>query len=478
MSDSFKMPDEVPGRAGDPTVGSSGREDPGAICYRMEAERRLLSSPGCGAECRHHGQNAGNHSPPCLLSDQRHTTVDLERVRRVAMMVTPQGEGDVVDQVWEAVSTIRAILKQQQVPMTVTLQTIFLRSPEDEVICRRLFEAYYGERMPATNFVLQPPCGGQAVAIEAWALGGKQATVDFHLPGVVSVAYEGLRWIHVGGISPPETVRGAYPQARHAFAEMARRLELAGSSFQDVVRTWLYQGGITEIEQDVERYRELNRARSDFFSEQEANGRMRVCRDGGVFYPASTGIGTLGRGLTMGCLGLQTQRTDVQLRPLENPWQTSAFQYAQRFSAKSPKFSRAMAVQIGDYVTTWVSGTASILNSESVHLGDIEKQTEQTIDNIERLISAENLERHGMSGAGSRLSDLAKVRVYVKRLEDFELCRAICDRRLGRLPTVYAHADVCRPELLVEIEGVAFARSHSVTGGGDSSLTNLSPGDG
>ncbi len=52
-----------------------------------------------------------------------------------------------------------------------------------------------------------------------------------------------------------------------------------------------------------------------------------------------------------------------------------------------------MAVTIGDYVTTWVSGTASILDSESVHLGDIEKQTEQTIDNIERLISPENFAR-------------------------------------------------------------------------------------
>ena len=29
---------------------------------------------------------------------------------------------------------------------------------------------------------------------------------------------------------------------------------------------------------------------------------------------------------------------------------------------------------------------------------------------------------------------------------------------LGDLPTVYAVADVCRPELLVEIEGIAFSR--------------------
>jgi enamine deaminase RidA (YjgF/YER057c/UK114 family) len=62
-----------------------------------------------------------------------------------------------------------------------------------------------------------------------------------------------------------------------------------------------------------------------------------------------------------------------------------------------------------------------------------------------------------MPGAGAGLEDLAKVRVYIKRKEDYEKCRAICDERLGGLPTIYAEADVCRPDLLVEIEGVAFS---------------------
>jgi enamine deaminase RidA (YjgF/YER057c/UK114 family) len=167
-----------------------------------------------------------------------------------------------------------------------------------------------------------------------------------------------------------------------------------------------------------------------------------------------------GRGLAVSCLALQTDREDVLLLPLENPLQTSAFNYSKSFSAKSPKFSRAIAEVIGDYVTTWISGTASIVNSESVHLGDIEKQTEQTIDNIQNLISPENFATHGVPETGAQLGDLAKVRVYVKRPEDYEKCRAICERRFGNLPTIYALADVCRSDLLVEIEGVAFSRLH------------------
>jgi enamine deaminase RidA (YjgF/YER057c/UK114 family) len=154
---------------------------------------------------------------------------------------------------------------------------------------------------------------------------------------------------------------------------------------------------------------------------------------------------------------VQTDRKDVGILSLENPRQTSAFDYPKEYSRKSPKFSRAMAIRIGNHLTTWVSGTASIVNAETMHPGDVVKQTEQTLDNIERLIGAENFTRHGWPDAGATLADLAKVRVYVKHPGDFEACRAVCERRLGRIPAIYAQADVCRPDLLVEIEGVAFS---------------------
>ena len=171
-----------------------------------------------------------------------------------------------------------------------------------------------------------------------------------------------------------------------------------------------------------------------------------------------------GSGLVASCMALETRREDVLLLPLENPHQTPAYAYDPEHSPQSPKFSRALALVLGDYVTTWVSGTASIVDSESRHLGDPEKQTEQTIDNIERLISADNFTSHGLKGAGASLRDLAKIRVYLKRAEDLAKCRAICERRFGSVPTIYAVADICRPELLVEIEGVAFSRYSPVRG--------------
>ncbi len=160
----------------------------------------------------------------------------------------------------------------------------------------------------------------------------------------------------------------------------------------------------------------------------------------------------------MSAIALVTQREDIRAVPLENPRQTPAFDYADCYSPESPKFCRAMALSCGNYATIFISGTASITDSETRHVGDAVAQTHETLDNIAALISEENLGRHGLPGLGTSLDGLGLVRVYIKRAADYEATRAACEQRLGELPTIYALGDVCRPELLVEIEGIAFSR--------------------
>lgn len=452
-------PSESPAFHSDPT------QHP--VCYRMAPDRQLLEDD-CGApdcqNCSHldsgsRDQGAIRDLPPCLLGLQHHTTVGYDGLHRVAMMVTPECGGSFREQAWEAVSTIRAILRQQTEPMTVTVQTVFLADANDAPAARQLFEAYYGEEMPLTLFVVQPPCGGVAIAIEAWAISTRTVSVGYHGPHLVTVEHDGIRWIHASAGSLNLGKRTAYEQSAKAFAALGRVLSAVHGSFNEVVRVWLYQGNITEEEEDgTERYRELNRARTDFFEQYDfATNPLAAADHGHAIYPASTGIGTLEHGLITTCLAVQTDRKDVSILSLENPQQTSAFDYPKEYSRKSPKFSRAMAMRIGNHLTTWVSGTASIVNAETMYPGDVAKQTEQTLDNIEKLIAPENFARQSWPDAGATLADLAKVRVYVKHAGDFEACRAVCERRLGRIPAIYAQADVCRPDLLVEIEGVAFS---------------------
>ena len=57
---------------------------------------------------------------------------------------------------------------------------------------------------------------------------------------------------------------------------------------------------------------------------------------------------------------------------------------------------------------------------------------------------------------GATLKDVAKLRVYVKHREDYPACRNVVEHHLPKVPALYLDADVCRPDLLVEIEAVAF----------------------
>ena len=229
----------------------------------------------------------------------------------------------------------------------------------------------------------------------------------------------------------------------------------------------------------------MNRARADFYKDIRFIADKVPKGIDHLVYPASTGIGTscthvsevcakqgclVGScsksqeahlkhcpacsDIVMSCIAVGSQDKDLVLVPLENPGQTAAFDYGETYSPKSPKFSRAMAVISKGNAMTFISGTASITDSESRYIEDIEGQTRLTLDNMEALVTEENFKRHGMPGYGGSLADMALVRVYIKRQEDYAKARAIVESRLGELPTVYAVADVCRPELLVEMEGI------------------------
>ena len=191
--------------------------------------------------------------------------VDVGDSVRLALMITPRGVGAVHEQVQEVLSVITAVLEKQAQPMAVTVQTVFLKNAQDQGECERAFAGFYGSSRPVTNFVLQPPCCGAALAIEAWAIGGKGVRVEHYGPEALAVSYDSVRWVYCAGVTPGTAVRGAYLQTLEALSRLRDSLADAGSSFQRVVRTWFYLGGITEPEASARRYQELNRARTDFY---------------------------------------------------------------------------------------------------------------------------------------------------------------------------------------------------------------------
>jgi enamine deaminase RidA (YjgF/YER057c/UK114 family) len=389
-----------------------------------------------------------------------YSVVELNDVRHVFAAATPRGGVTLREQADDALRTIETVIQEEGTRGSIVHQAVFV--PDVALIdeCRQIMREFYGSELPATSYIPQPPCDGKLLAIEALGVGRGMGEVQIERVSeqLVITRHNDIAWIHCAQVVPQGQDAGVYDGAMNAFEQIRELFGSVHVRFDQVIRTWLYLGGIVADEGPTQRYKELNRARCDFYREIPFLGNLLPPGHQGRVFPASTGIGTEGRGIMMSAIAFATERTDILAVPLENPRQTPAFDYADHYSPKSPKFSRAMALSCGNYATIFVSGTASITDSETRHVGDVVGQTHETLDNIAALISEDNLSRHGLPGLGTSLDGLGLVRVYIKRHADYAATRAACEQRFGEVPTIYAVGDVCRPELLVEIEGIAFSR--------------------
>jgi pSer/pThr/pTyr-binding forkhead associated (FHA) protein len=389
-----------------------------------------------------------------------YSVADWSDVRHVFAAAVPRRGTTLAEQTDDALRTIEAVISVHGAHGAIVQQAVFLPDPALIAECREIIHKFYGKDLPATSYIAQPPCEGKLVEIEAMGLCSGRQTVEITRVSeqLVLARHSGVTWTHAA-LAPQRCTGDAYEQGISAFRQLKELLTGVNVRLDQVFRTWIYQGSIVADEGASQRYKELNRARTDEY--EGVNflcDRLPVGHPPGVF-PASTGIGTEGLGLELSAIALTTDRPEVLAVPLENPRQISAFDYSQKFGRKSPKFARAMAVTCGDYARIFISGTASITAEETRHIGDAAGQASETLDNIAALISEENLARHGLPGLGTTLAGMGLARVYIKRQEDYARVRAICEERLGELPTIYAIADVCRPDLLVEIEGIALSRN-------------------
>ncbi len=432
-----------------------------------------------------------------------YSVVDLSDVRHVFAAATPLRGTTFDQQADDALKTIEAVISEHRARGSIVHQAVFLADMANAQRCHQLMREFYGSQLPAISYIPQPPCAGKLLAIEALGVGQGRGEVQIERISeeLVIARHNRMAWFHCTTVHPLGENLPAYEAAAGVLQRACRLLGSVGVGFGQVVRTWYYLGGIVAcdagngdsphlceapsgpfrqmgtvpVSRPVQRYQEFNRARTDFFQHIRFHEYVRPTMstwcpglteepgqagnpDVQKVYPASTGIGSAGRGISMSAIAIVTDRQDIRAVPLENPRQTAACDYSAAYGPQSPKFSRAMALSCGDYATIFISGTASIAGCDTQHVGSVVRQTEETLDNIAALIAEENLARGGLPGLGTSLASLGLARVYIKRPEDYAAVRAVCDRRLGSAPTIYAIADVCRPELLVEIEGVAFSR--------------------
>lgn len=233
-----------------------------------------------------------------------------------------------------------------------------------------------------------------------------------------------------------------YRATEQAYGEILGTLDALG--YPHLIRVWNYVSEINRDTHGIERYRQFNAAR-----QVALLGRGRPIT-GNVSAACALGA-AVASPLVIYFLASRGAPSYV-----ENPRQVSAYNYPLQYGRRSPVFSRATVLHERESMTLFISGTASIVGHQTIHVGDAAAQTRETITNIEALLAEAN---RVTRSDGFTLDGLA-CKVYVRNPPDLPVIQAELRAALG--PTarpVYLQADICRRDLSVEIEATAMVEA-------------------
>lgn len=341
------------------------------------------------------------------------------------------------------------------------IQLTFFGSPSDNNeyteqlnLIRERAKSVFKDQMPLISYVAQKPLTGGLI-LEAGILSDFEGKINYK-------SNEGIYYIEtesninkslIINILPSNIHNNIKAQSEEVFTRLENILHTEGYDIDSIVRQWNYIERITDFEGEYQHYQSFNDARSHFYS--------KAHWDNG--YPAATGIGTQHGGIMVNVIAAMPKKENYRYIPLNNKLQVPAYDYSQDvllgaedkiFKEKTtPKFERAKAVTDGRQEIVYVSGTAAIRGEDSLSNMGVEEQTRITIENIKYLISKENLNKAGINTTADCSIDM--LRVYLKNAGDTQLVKDYMDNLFAAIPVSYLLADICREELLIEIEGIA-----------------------
>ena len=250
--------------------------------------------------------------------------------------------------------------------------------------------------------------------------------------------------ILIGNIQSNERL-GCRTDSENAFDTLNKLFSKISFPVNSIVRQWNYLEDIVGFDGEDQKYQEFNNVRSKFYGNSFE----------GTGYPAATGIGMNRGGLIIEFVAVKSD--ELETSPVDNPEQISAHSYSENVLVgeeciikTTPKFERARFFELFNKKLIFISGTASITGEKTVGVGDPVKQTEITISNIQRLYSNDILKNISDEKLQSRFGH---ARIYVKNRKDYSAIKKVFEFHFGDQPVVYIIADICRPDLLVEIEG-------------------------
>jgi chorismate lyase/3-hydroxybenzoate synthase len=272
---------------------------------------------------------------------------------------------------------------------------------------------------------------GDDQRVERWSTDAPVSTGRFR-----DVAYaEDGNYLFATVLVPAEACADIERVTRSSYLRLDHLMRSRGYPYW--LRAWNYLAAITQGEGEAERYRRFNAGR------YSAVGLSSGIEQN---LPAASALGSDSGGFVLSCLAGRKPGAQI-----ENPRQVSASLYPPQYGRRSPMFARAALVPNGAGAQLLVSGTASIVGHESLHIGDPERQLEETARNFEALVEAAMRADVGQRKP-SRVM-LESLKVYLRNPDDYATLVPRVRRLFEIDRPLVLRADICRRELLVEIEG-------------------------
>ena len=147
-----------------------------------------------------------------------------------------------------------------------------------------------------------------------------------------------------------------------------------------LVRTWAAIPGIHESHGEVDRYMVFNGGRFAAYSAW-LGGREEFSRA----VTTASAVGSSEKALYIHCLAARESGI-----PVDNPRQVPAYRYSRQFGPLPPCFARATLLPSpfeGSRMLL-VGGTASIVGEQSMHLGDLSGQIDETFRNLAAVVAS------------------------------------------------------------------------------------------
>ncbi len=314
----------------------------------------------------------------------------------------------------------------------------------------------FGDRAPMTSYVTQPllTMGHYVAEIQV-------INVDVEHKELGGIRYllmesDDMKRLMVCGVrgSVKDSIR---KQSDDLFTKLGNILAKEGFEVSDIFRQWNYIPKITAVDKDdYQHYQAFNDSRTEFYRKADWSE---------VGYPAATGIGMECGAVVVDVLAVKPLNPSYRIIPIDNDLQLAAHVYSQEVligaegdkveGRSTPKFERAKVLGNAEegYIC-FISGTAAIRGEGSMDSDDAATQTVQTMENIEHLISDHTCNKYGIE-LSSKVREIHSARAYVKFAKDTVDIKRVVEDRWPKTSVVYLLGDVCREELLIEIEVVA-----------------------